>query len=366
MSQCDACLTAVIVNFMNGDHIVLQLSTKETVEHLREKVAHARDVLPSKVAIVAGTVALSNHEIAVTIGSEFSATICNTLGVIWRSITEPSAATWAPLYDFAAVAHENRVLVLGGMPGDCNFGGFVLRRCENRIWATDGGSWEQLPTPPWRPRRSLVACSDADGRLYVFGGQDDRSILYDAWGYKDSAWVRLPDCPWSSKVPDCAAGMKKGAIVIVGTQIFCLTTRWDLHAQMPCSNRATSCAVIGDNLFVGTNAQGCILLCRDGHWSSIKVDISLLGPSYSLVCAGPLGQLFIYLHIAESDGAGILHVLNSEEFADGSSSWSTSELARAIVPRLADIREFHGRSFLLPALGGLGVLSCWGHLMHSS
>jgi T5SS/PEP-CTERM-associated repeat protein len=113
-----------------------------------------------------------------------------TPGAVW---TEATAATpWSARNNFAAVAYNGRMWVLGGQGSSNDF---------NDVWSSsDGTNWsEATPAAQWSVRADSAAVVDS-GQMRVIGGDSDCCGLNDVWSSSDGTnWTQVTNaaqwCP---------------------------------------------------------------------------------------------------------------------------------------------------------------------------
>jgi hypothetical protein len=118
-----------------------------------------------------------------------AALACSPATADWRQLAEP--APWVPRTDFAAVAFDGRIWVLGGSGWDCG-----SPKLFNDVWySTDGVDWTLATADAgWSPR-SLHLCLAFHGKLWLFGAPD-LGTANDMWYSADGAvWTRVEDAP---------------------------------------------------------------------------------------------------------------------------------------------------------------------------
>jgi len=128
------------------------------------------------------------------------------LGIDWEQLPKPS---------WSARSGASVVVVPGGsdfhtgerIPDSVLLIGGMDHRGQRlaEVWKSqDGGkTWQQLPTPPWRPRSNaaVVVLPDTNHVLMLAGMGDDTIYFAEIWSSHDTGntWQRLPHPPWCAR-----------------------------------------------------------------------------------------------------------------------------------------------------------------------
>ena len=148
----------------------------------------------SRKATAVATVEITGRQIFILGGNDDS-----LLSDVWSSMDganwgqETAGAGWAGREGHQALAHQERLYVLGGNDGSNSL---------NDVWSSaDGANWSlETAGAEWTEREGHQSLSH-QGRLYVLGGDDGSSRLSDVWSSTDGAnWSReTDDAGWTGR-----------------------------------------------------------------------------------------------------------------------------------------------------------------------
>ena len=148
----------------------------------------------SRKATAVATVEITGRQIFILGGNDGG-----RLSDVWSSMDganwglETAGAGWAGREGHQALAHQERLYVLGGNDGSNSL---------NDVWSSaDGANWSrETAGAEWTGREGHQALSH-NGRLYVLGGNDGSSSLNDVWSSTDGAnWGReTDDAGWAGR-----------------------------------------------------------------------------------------------------------------------------------------------------------------------
>ena len=141
----------------------------------------------SRKATAVATVEITGRQIFILGGNDDS-----RLSDVWSSMNganwgqETDGAGWAGREGHQALAHQERLYVLGGNDGSNSL---------NDVWSSaDGANWSRETAGAEWPGREGHQSLSHQGRLYVLGGNDGSSSLNDVWSATDGAnWSRETD-----------------------------------------------------------------------------------------------------------------------------------------------------------------------------